>query len=254
MPFPHNPLAAGHPHLLTLATVLTLAASGATANTFIETFDGPLDPARWTLSAAGNNVSVQDGRFFFTRNGTGGAVLEYAESLVGDFDVQFSFDVTGWGSPTFGFGERLQLTVFPADGNSSPSFAVLRIQEGSFGAAFWNGSGQFCCSFGGNNANPLGGLRIFRVGSDITMQYAIGSGSFVTLATGQATQDMRVSLNAYLFNSSGSSHPSFAVDNFSITAGSVTPIPEPATGALLAAGLAAIGCAAQRRRAAQAAA
>lgn len=234
---------------LAIAALLALAAAGASANTFVETFDGPLDPARWTLATAGNTVAIQDGRFVFTRNGTGNTALTYAEALVGDFDVRFAFDVTGWGTPTFGFGERLQLSVEPADGSTSPAFAVLRIQEGSFATAFWNGSSQFCCSFGGNNGNPLGGLRIFRVGSEITMQYAIGNGGFVTLATGSATQDMRVVLNAYPFNNSGFNNPGFAVDNFSITAGSVTPVPEPAAGAMLAAGLAALGWMTRRRRA-----
>jgi hypothetical protein len=240
-------LAGLRPQALAVAALLLLATASASADTFVEAFDGPLDPARWTLTAAGNTVAIQDGRFVVTRNGTGSTVLAYAEALVGDFDVRFSFDVTGWGAPTFAFGERLQLSVAPADGSTSPAFGVLRTQEGGFAAVFWNGSGQFCCTFGGTNNNPLGGLRIFRIGSAVTMQYAIGNGSFVTLATGNAAQDMRVSLDAYPFNNSGFNNPSFAVDNFSITAGSVTPIPEPGTAAMLAAGLAALSWGARRR-------
>lgn len=222
------------------------AAAPAWADSYLETFSGPLDPAAWQLEAGGNGVSITGGELVFTRLTSSNSTLSFVPALIGDFDVSFRYRLIEWTS-TYAGGERLQLDVF----NPLPApmgHAVGRLQEGygyHFGVA-----GGWCCTFSSSpTASDSGTLRITRVAGIVEVSFNDG-GSWQSL--GQSSpdhRDMTLSFTSYIHNFFNPG-TSYAIDDFSIWAEDFSqPVPEPATGAMLAAGLAALGWMARRRRA-----
>lgn len=225
------------------ATALALAAAGAQAASFLEDFDGSLNPSLWTLEDAGNAWFVDEGRLVFVRGNAGDALLTFAPLLQGDFDVRMDYDVTGWSS-TFGGGDRFGLSVSPVGEGPSLASVIGYAQEQYLYAA----AAGACCSFGPFDPLDDGGtVRLWRSGEQLRLQYLDGS-EWITLADTTEARDVQLSLSSYTFNGFVPG-ASYAVDNLGITAdGFSAPIPEPASGALLAAGLATLGWMARRRR------
>lgn len=231
------------PRTAVAAAALTLAAAGAPAATLLEDFDGSLNPALWTLDDAGNAWGVDAGRLVFVRGNAASALMSFTPLLQGDFDVRLDYDVSGWAT-TYGGGDRFGLGVIPVGDGQAFGSAIGYAQEQSLYAA----AAGWCCNFG--PYDPLddhGTVRLWRQGGLLRLQY-LADTDWVTLASTTETRDMRLTLSSYIHNGflPGAS---YAVDNLSISAdGFSAPIPEPTTGALLAAGLATLGWMARRRR------
>ncbi|GAB4118634.1 MAG: hypothetical protein Fur0014_19740 [Rubrivivax sp.] len=228
---------------VTAAAALALAGAGAHAASLLEDFSGSPHPSLWTLDAAGNAWGVDAGQLVFVRSNAANALMSFTPLLQGDFDVRMDYDVSGW-SPTYGGGDRFGLGVTPVGGEGQVfGSAIGYAQEQYLYAA---GAGA-CCHFGPYDPlDDYGTVRLWRQGDLLRLQYQAGS-DWVTLASTTETRDMRLTLSSYTFNGFVPG-ASYAVDNLSISADAFSaPIPEPTTGALLVAGLAALGWMARRR-------
>ena len=228
----------------TAAAALALAGASAHAASLLEDFSGSPHPSLWTLDDAGNAWGVDAGQLVFVRSNAANALMSFTPLLQGDFDVRMDYDVSGW-STTYGGGDRFGLGVVPVGGDGQVfGSAIGYAQEQSLYAA---GAGA-CCNFGPYNPlDDYGTVRLWRHGDLLRLQY-LADGDWVTLASTTETRDMRLTLSSY-------THRGFvpgaryAVDNLSISADAFSaPIPEPTTGAMLAAGLATLGWIARRRR------
>jgi hypothetical protein len=238
-----NPRAVGKYIAALLAATLAAAASPARADSYVETFSGPLNPAIWEVTTGGNDLSVTDGELVFTRQASDFGRLRFVPELIGNFDVSFRYRLINW-PLNYGFGDRLQLSVhnllFPSQGH-----AINRRQE--VGSLDHVGilNGAHCCfaTAPGNSAT----LRITRAAGLVTLSLDDGSG---WQNMGQTTdfRDMTLDFTAYIYNGFVPG-TSYAIDDFSIWAERFSqPVPEPAAGAMLAAGLATLGWMMRRRR------
>lgn len=227
-----------------LGAALALAVGTADAASLLEDFSGSPNPALWTFDDAGNSWGVDDGRLVFVRSNAGNALMTFTPLLQGDFDVRMDYDVSLW-SPTYGGGDRFGLGVTPVGDGPVSGSGIGYAQEQYLYAA----AAGACCQFGPYDPLDDGGtVRLVRSGGDLRLQYLAGS-DWVTLASTTETRDVQLTLSSYTFNGFVPG-ASYAVDNLSISADAFSaPVPEPATGALLAAGLAVLGWRARRRRA-----
>jgi hypothetical protein len=223
--------------------VLSLATGGARAETHLETFSSDPNPALWTLDAAGNSWGVTGGVLQFVRSTAGTASLVFGPLLQGDFDVRMDFDVAGWPWQYVG-GERFGLAVQPVGPEPALASVIGMTQQKSMYAA----PAGACCNFGSNA--PLvdtGTVRLSRSGELLTLQY-LQLGDWVTLGSTLEGRDMQLSLVSYFYQGFQPG-VSYTVDQLSITAEHFSsPVPEPTGGAMLAAGLAALGWMARRPR------
>ncbi|MFW2456262.1 PEP-CTERM sorting domain-containing protein [Methyloversatilis discipulorum] len=234
-----NPRAVGKYLAALLAAPLAAAATPARAESYVETFSDPLNPAIWQVTTGGNELSVTDGELVFTRQASDSGRLRFVPELIGDFDVSFHYRLINW-PVTYAFGDRLQLSVYnlPSEGH-----AIGRQNEGD--AHFGILDGSVCCS--AYPSGTSGALRITRAEGLVTLWYDAGSG---WQNMGQTTdpRDMTLDFTAYTWNGFVAG-TSYAIDDFSIWAeGFSQPVPEPAAGAMLAAGLATLGWMMRRRR------
>jgi hypothetical protein len=225
----------------TVAATLAAAATPARADSYVETFSGPLNPAIWQVTTGGNDLSVTGGELVFTRLASDFGRLRFVPALIGDFDVSFRYRLINWPLMYAG-GDRLQLSVhnLPSQGH-----AINRRQE--VGTLNHVGilNGAHCCfaTALGNSAT----LRITRAAGLVTLSLDAGSG-WQNLGQTMDSRDMTLDFTAFIY---GSFVPgtSYAIDDFSIWAeGFSQPVPEPAAGAMLAAGLATLGWMMRRRR------
>jgi hypothetical protein len=227
-----------------VAATLAAAATPTRADSYLETFSGPLNPAVWQLSAGGNGVSITGGELVFTRLTSDNTLLSFVPQLVGNFDVSFRYRLIDWTS-TYAGGDRLQLGVV----NPLPAaygHGIGRMQEGyGYHFAFVNGG---CCRFSTPTASGSGTLRITRAAGIVTTSFDDGGGWQNLAQSSPDHRDMTLSFSAYIHNFFVAG-TSYAIDDFSIRAERFSqPVPEPAAGAMLAAGLATLGWMMRRRR------
>ncbi len=212
--------------IILASSILAVAlSSSARCDLYIETFDGPLNPAIWTLDTGGNDWEVSGGILTITRSNGSNGSLTFIPQLIGDFDVQFDYSIL-W-TNTFGFGDRLNLGL--SSDTPVHSYNVFHTQEGSIGAVAVDPIPRYM--FGPNT--PTGAMRVSRTGSNIFMQYLDSSSNWAILQTGNDSRDMWVGLGNYIHNNftPGSR---IEIDNFRVYANQFsTPIPEPGSGALL---------------------
>jgi len=230
------------PSWLIVTAAFTLSSASAHAITYVETFDGPLNPMIWNLTSGGNDWVISGGKLTITRTNGNSGSLAFLPQVIGDFDVRFDY-VVNWTS-TYAFGDRIQLTTF----TDTPQHAYVsfRIQEGGIGAAAVDPIARY--GWGPSPGPTDSTLRVTRTGSNVSMQYLDNSSNWVTLQTGSDSRDMSVQLNNYIY-AGFTSGSSVVIDNFSITADQFSaPIPEPETWAMLLAGLGLVGFAARRRK------
>lgn len=227
-----------------VAATLAAAATPTRADSYFETFSGPLNAAAWQLAAGGNDVSITGGELVFTRLASESSTLRFVPELVGNFDVSFRYRLLDWTS-TYGGGDRLQLDVFNALPNPV-GHAIGRMQE-SYGYHFGAVDGG-CCSFSTPTASDSGALRITRAAGIVTISFNDGGGWQNLAQSSPDHRDMTLSFSAYIHNFFVAG-TSYAIDDFSIWAERFSqPVPEPAAGAMLAAGLATLGWMMRRRR------
>jgi hypothetical protein len=205
------------PLLILPAAVALVVAIGtlASADTYLETFDGSLNSNYWNLDSGGNDWVTADGKLSVTRTNATQGSLAFVPQLIGDFDVQFEYSLF-WPS-TYGFGDRIHISLFT--NTPQHSYVVGHVREGAvFGVAVDPGARYF---FGHNS--PSGKMRVTRTGSDVLMQYSSGV-DWVTLQTGSDPRDMWLKLDNYIHNgfTAGSR---VEIDNFSITAGRFSGVP-----------------------------
>ncbi|MCU0967341.1 MAG: PEP-CTERM sorting domain-containing protein [Rubrivivax sp.] len=237
-----------HPSRATLrrvavAAALTTAAAAVHAASYLEEFSGGLNPALWTMDDADNGWFVDDGRLVFVRANSAAALLTFTPLLQGDFDVRMDYDVSAWSS-TYGGGDRFGLGVTPVGDEPAFGSGIGYAQEQYLYAA----AAGACCKFGPFAPLVDGGtVRLSRSGDRLALQY-LDAGNWITLDETTETRDVRLTLSSYIHNGFVPG-ATYAVDNLSIVAdGFLAPIPEPGTGAMLAAGMAALGWMARRRR------
>jgi hypothetical protein len=215
------------------------------ADTYLETFDGPLNPAIWTVNTGGNDWTISGGKLTITRTNNNNGRMEFFSQLGGDFQVQFDYRHF-WTTNPFGFGDRLQLDV-NTDLPNQHVYAVGHTQGSPgnvFGVAVDPGA-RF--EFLSGPTPTFGTMRISRVGSNVSMDY-FNLGTWVTLQTGNDTRDMSVGLSNYVFQGYGD--PSvMEIDNFQITADRFTAVPEPGSLAVLLGGFGLASCHWRRRKA-----
>lgn len=227
-----------------VAATLAAAAGAAQADSYLESFSGPLNPAVWQLDAGGNHVEVTGGELVFTRQSTDSSALRFVPELIGNFVVGFRYRLIDWTS-TYGGGDRLQLDVFNALPNPA-GHAIGRMQE-SYGYHFGGVDGG-CCNFSTPTASASGDLRITRADGIVTISFDDGSGWQNLGQSSPDHRDMTLSFSAYIHNFFVAG-TSYAIDDFSVWAERFSqPVPEPAAGAMLAAGLATLGWMMRRRR------
>jgi hypothetical protein len=223
----------------TLAATLAAAATPARADSYVETFSGPLNPAIWQVTTGGNGLSVSGGELVFTRLASDFSRLRFVPELIGDFDVSFRYRLIYW-PITYAFGDRLQLSV-----HNVPSQGHAIGRQNEIDAHFGILNGSVCCS--AVRSGTSGALRITRAAGLVTLWYDVGSG-WQNMGQTTDSRDMTLDFTAYIY---GSFVPgtSYAIDDFSIWAERFSqPVPEPAAGAMLAAGLATLGWMMRRRR------
>lgn len=215
------------------------------ADTYLETFDGPLNPAIWTVNTGGNNWTISGGKLTITRTNNNNGRMEFFSQLGGDFQVQFDYRHF-WTTNPFGFGDRLQLDVNTSLPNQH-GYAVGHTQ-GSPGSVFGlavDPGARF--NFLSGSTPTFGTMRISRAGSNVSMEF-LNLGTWVTLQTGTDTRDMSVGLSNYVDGFYGD--PSvMEIDNFRITADRFTAVPEPGSLALLLGGFGLASCQWRRRKA-----
>lgn len=233
--------------VLVLAAGLVAGMVSAQAATYLETFDGPLDPNVWLLGTGGNDYDVVGGELVFRRLTGNVSHLRFVPQLIGDFDVGFEYRLIDWVG-TYASGDRLQLDV----SNPLPSpraHAVGRAQEGLDGSNYHFGAvDSACCTFGAPVRNDAGALRITRVDGAVSVWYHDGDSWQALGQSAPDHRDMTLSLTSYVHNAFVPG-TSYAIDNVSIWAAAFSqPVPEPAAGAMLLAGLATLGWMARRRR------
>lgn len=215
------------------------------ADTYLETFDGPLNPAIWTVNTGGNNWTISGGKLTITRTNNNNGRMEFFSQLGGDFQVQFDYRHF-WTTNPFGFGDRLQLDV-NTDLPNRHAYAVGHTQGSPgfvFGVAVDPGARFEWLS---GPSPTFGTMRISRAGSNVSMEF-LNLGTWVTLQTGTDTRDMSVGLSNYVDGFYGD--PSvMEIDNFRITADRFTAVPEPGSLALLLGGFGLASCQWRRRKA-----
>lgn len=213
------------------------------ADTYLETFDAPLNPAIWSVNTGGNSWVVSGGKLTITRTNDNNGRMQFFSQLGGDFDVQFDY-AHFWTSSPFGFGDRLQLDV-NTDLPGQHAYAVGHAQgnPGSvFGVAV-DPSPRFNWLAG--PVPTFGTMRITRVGPNVRMDY-LNLGTWVNLQTGTDLRDMNVGLSHYVQGTYGA--PSvMEIDNFRVSAERFTAVPEPGSVALLVAGIGWAVCRGRRR-------
>lgn len=212
---------------LSIAGLAFALGTSVRAELIVETFDGPLNPVMWDLTTGGNGWQVSDGKLKITRTTANSGRLVFAPQLIGNFDVQFDYELF-WAN-TFAGGDRIHLGL----STDAPvhSYIVGHTQEGNIhGVAVDPGA-----RYGWGPNAPSGKMRVTRSGTDVFMQYW-NAGSWVTLQTGADNRDMWVSIDNYIFNgfTSGSR---VEIDNFSISADRFSVVPEPGSFAILLGGL-----------------
>jgi hypothetical protein len=199
--------------------VLTLALGTSTrADLIVETFDGPLNPAIWNLNTGGNDWVVSDGKLKITRTNANDGRMVFVPQLIGDFDVQFDYQLNWAGFPG---ADRIHLGLY----TDAPTYSYIVGHTQEFGGAIHGVAVDPFLRYGWGPSVHVGKMRINRTGSDIFMQY-FNAGNWITLQTGTDSRDMWVSLDNYIFNSWGAGSQ-VEIDNFSISADQFSPVPEP---------------------------
>lgn len=233
-----------------LAASLAAAAGSAQAETYVETFSGPLNPTLWNLNALGNDYQVSGGELIFTRHSGDSSRLSFLPELIGNFDVSFEYRLIQW-DYIYAAGDRLQLDV----SSGGVGHAVGRAQE--LGASSRNGyfgkvADRDCCasSYLAEDSVGHGALRIVRADGIVSVMFKDGSGSWETLqqSVAQDHRNLQAGFSAYIHNGYYNG-TSYAIDNFRLSAeGFTAPVPEPSHGAMLACGLAIVSWLTRRRR------
>ncbi|MBX3418509.1 MAG: hypothetical protein KF851_12965 [Pirellulaceae bacterium] len=227
--------------IFVMSVALAFAMNSTThADTYVETFDGPLNPIIWNLNAAGNDWVVSDGKLKITRTNANNAHMTFVPQLIGDFDVQFDYELFWAGFPG---ADRIQLGVF----TDAPTYAYVVGHTQEFGGNIHGVAVDPFARYGWGPSVLVGKMRVTRTGSDILMQYSNGGG-WITLQTGTDSRDMWVGIDNYIFNSFGAGSR-VEIDNFSISADLFsTSIPEPGSVGIVAISSLMAGLFGSRRR------
>lgn len=218
-----------------------------TAATFVDTFDGGVDPAWWVAGAEGGSAwQVVDGRVVMTQGAGGFAALSFVEAITGDFTVHVDYVLLDWPA------DNKERSVLNAYAGPAAQLLIERISDSQYdptrvGEVYltdFTGQGIL----GTPTSDRSGTLRLQRAADTVRGAFWDGAdwrviGSYAVAGEGAVPRTMGFGIFPGPTVTPG---VRVAFDNFRLEAAALT-VPEPGTASLWLLGLGLVALAGRRR-------